>query len=68
MFDHLMLNMMDHLESMERLMPLGPQPVAMTGYRSSQRNYFDPKRNRHTGDAHEHKREIARNLKRAARA
>lgn len=42
-----------------------PQP-AMTGHSRSGASRFDPKINRHTGKPHEHCREIARNLARAA--
>lgn len=35
--------------------------------RAKNRASFNPKINRHTGKPHEHKREIARNLRQAAR-
>lgn len=38
---------------------------AMKGHRNNGASRFDPRINRHTGKPHEHRREIARNLKRA---
>lgn len=42
-----------------------PHP-AMTGHANNGASRFDPRINRHTGHPHEHRREIARNLARAA--
>ena len=43
------------------------QSTAPNGYRSHQRGHSIAQMNRHTGKPHEHKREIARNLRRANR-
>lgn len=42
------------------------QSRKMGGQKAYDRRGHNPKINRHTGKPHEHKREIARNLKRAA--
>lgn len=49
-----------------RPISVGPQPRAMKGHANNGHCNFDPRINRHTGKPHEHRREIARNLKRAA--
>lgn len=71
MFDrpsHYHLHTPDFLEDLLRFQPIsfGPAPRAMTGHANNGKSRFDPRINRHTGKPHEHRREIARNLKRAA--
>lgn len=42
---------------------MGSYPQAMTGHANNGKSHFDPAINRHTGKLHEHRREIARNLR-----
>lgn len=71
MFDrpsHYHLGTPDLLRDMLRVpqIDFGPAPRAMKGHANNGASRFDPRINRHTGKPHEHRREIARNLKRQA--
>lgn len=58
-------------ERIERARPPKPRPSKGSSLFRRPKTFlkpFDPVINRHTGKPHEHRREIARNLKRAAKA
>ncbi|OHD05717.1 MAG: hypothetical protein A2095_04125 [Sphingomonadales bacterium GWF1_63_6] len=46
----------------------GPNPRAMVGHANNGKSRFDPRINRNTGQPHEHRREIARNLHRVVQS
>ena len=52
------------VEAIHSIPSLGPQPMQPRVQCNGGKAAFDPRINRHTGQPHEHKREIARRLKR----